>query len=181
MLSRDEEQGLVDYLRKDYNVKIVCYRTLIPELDIRDTVPILESHYYHYYLWDVDHSSPPINKYIPTQNHYIVDFMRSDIIEFSRCSVRYQGGGRAIKDGEPWINIGRIAINHKKWINGELIECPKQFLTFFEHARKWIKKNGVPIKEGPHLGKYQSGSHKGIYVFPSVEKFFAEGGKVGPY
>ena len=140
MLSQNEEQGLVDYLRQDYNVKVVCYRTLTPELDIRDKIPILESHYYDYYLWDADHSPPPVNEYIPTQNHYIVDFIKSEIMEFTRCSIRYQGSWSAVKDGEPWINTGRIAINHKRWNNGELIECPKYFLAFFERARKWIKK-----------------------------------------
>ena len=182
MISPDEEQSQVDFLRQESNVKIVCYRTFTPELDVRDTMPPLGSDFsFRCYLWDVDHSPPPINEYIPTQNHYVIDDFKSEIIQFNRCSIRYEGGGNAVKDGEPWVSHGRIAINHKRWINGELAECPKHFLAFFERARKWIKKNGAPIKEGPHLGIYSVGSHKGFYVFPSVEKFFAEGGKVGPY
>ena len=172
MLSQEEEQDLVDFLRKDRNVKIVCYKTLVPEPDIRDIVPTIGRDYFHYYFWDVDHSPPPINKYIPTQNHYVIDFLQSEIMEFNRCSIRYDGSWGRHEDGVPWVNIGRIAISHKKWVNGELVECPKHFLALFEQARKWVKKNGVCIKEG---------SHKGMYVLPSAQKFFEEGGKTGPY
>ena len=172
MLSLEEEQRLIDYLRQDCDMKIVCYRTLTSELDIRDTPPMLAPNYHHYYLWDTSHSPPPINEYISTQDHYVIDFTHSEIIQFNRCSIRNEGGWGQIQDGDPWVNIGRIAINHKIWIGNELIERPKHFIALFEKARKWIKRNGIRSLPTPH---------DFVYVFPSAEKFFNEGGSVGPY
>ena len=166
MLSLEEEQGLVDHLRQDCDIKIVFKRSFTPELDIRETLPARNSGAYWWcsLLWDADHSPSPINQYIPTQNHYIIDEFKSEVIHFDRCAIHD-------KDGNPWIDIGRIAIDHKLWVGNELIERPKHFIALFEKARKWIKKNGVRNLEGPY---------EGIYVFPSAEKFFKEGGSVGP-
>lgn len=165
ILSLEEEQALLEFLQKDSNVVVVGYKTQTEDLDIRKTMPsIKEGHgYFHCYLWNADISPRPVTKFIPTQNHFIIDDYKSEMIELRRCTIREE------EDGKRWVNAGRIAIDHKLWIDGNLVERPKEFIAFFEKARKWIKKNAVDR------------TRSGNYIFPSVAKFLDEGGTFGAY
>lgn len=163
MLSLHEEQAFINYLQDGCNVKIVIDRTPSPDLIIVDTVPPIGPWRHDLYIWDADHSPPPVVEFIATPKHYLVDDVKSELMEFGRCSIREE------EDGKRWVNQGRIAINHKTWVDGVLVEKPKHFIAFFEKARKWIKKNAVYRTE------------TGSYVFPSVAKFLDEGGTFGAY
>lgn len=179
-VSLEEEQALVDFLRQKRDVIIVAYESSTPDLQTSKVMPYVGTNrdFDPCYFWDTANFPPPVNKFIPEHNLYLVDQPMTEAIEFLRCSTHFKDDHAKIaKPGEALIDssrfalrTGRIAIDHKLWIGDKLVERPT-LKKFFEQASRCIKKNSV----------YSLGEWYKYYVLPSAAEFLEKGGYADLY
>lgn len=106
-------------------------------------------------LWSPD-CKEPMWKYIPQQKYYVIDSLRSEVVEWSRSYKSEKGLVR-----------GRFFCEPSFWNLPEQVKIEKsvQFLNFFKKLETWVKSNG---RKNP----------QGDYVLPSAIEYLKDGGNL---
>jgi len=100
-MSREDEDEFVRFVRTTGPVHLLPYTSTTPHFQPTQNLPDILSDKFagQCRIFNPDVSSNLVVKFIPTQNHYLIDFERSPVIEFSRSAVKektlYRGRIRA--------------------------------------------------------------------------------------
>ena len=127
-----DEDEFIDFIRTTGDIFI------LPSASKKRLEEQLETHWtlddtrlsYGFHLWNRSVSPCPVIKYIPEQECYWLDAMKSEVVEVDRC--RFVGNR---------LCAGRLYVNNKIFApDGTIVEKGAEFLNWFERLRRWVRK-----------------------------------------
>jgi hypothetical protein len=95
------------------------------------------------WLWNENVSARPFLKYVENQNHYVVDFFASEVIQWSRS---YLYDGRLIR-GRIWAEF----IGCLRSASGKTIPKGDAFKNWFNQLAGWVRRKGKKNNVGDYL------------------------------
>jgi hypothetical protein len=110
-MTAEDEQEFLSYIRSDRDVGIFKYT--LPSTDIpflNELPPHGEPFWAALWLWDRDHSPPPVLTYVERQKYYTVAEVESEVIEFDRCGL---DEGRLVR-GRIWAEMNGLSGDTKR-------------------------------------------------------------------
>jgi hypothetical protein len=155
-MTNEDERDFLAFARSDRSIgvfmdiqksKEICF--LDEELPDRETPG-----WFALSLWDRHCSPPPVLRYIHAQDHFAVDRIESEVIEFDRSTF-----------DEGLLVRGRIWAEMSFWTEGVLVRKRKSFQKWFDRLASWIKRHAVRDEAGD-------------YVLPGAAEYQKQGGKL---
>ena len=155
----DDEREFMSFANSDDDVGVLLYTmpsSIVTPLKMLPRREVLG--WFIVWLWNREISPRPKLDYVERQGYYVVDELRSEVIEFVRS---YVSEGRLIR--------GRIWAQMKYWDLDrnppELVKKGEWFPRWFNRLGAWIKRKGVKDRFG-------------AYVLPGAASFAAGGGQL---
>ncbi len=150
-MTNEDEQKFLGFLRSDPNVCIFRIWSDTPNLkSISDLPERGELCWFKVAIWHGGISPEPKLKYIPRQQHYIIDPLPNEIIEFSRCCMNNSR-----------LDNGRLWVEFNDWVSSfpqETVNKSESFRKWYNRLASWIKRNSERNKAG-------------FYVMPGAARF----------
>ena len=157
-MTASDELKFVEFVRSDRNVTIFKAVQPIAEIaDIHAMPPQGEPYWFSLYLWDRDHSPPPLMSYIQQQGHYHVEEFESEVIQFTRCGI---DEGRLVR--------GRIWAEMNGWRRDDpatIVNKSDAFVAWYQRLANWIKRHSVR-------------NDNGEFILPGAARFAEQGGSM---
>ena len=164
-----DEQDFVEFIHSQAASLILPYSTLSPRIVPLTHLPQRGVPFWGVVrLWNESISSEPERRYVAAQRHYVIDTIRSEVIELSRS---YIDEGRLVR-GRIWAEM-TIAPGAD---SGENYHKSELFQKWFAKLAKWIKRRSIRDQAGDYLlpgaAKYVQGGGQAVQaVFASNVKF----------
>ena len=143
-MTENDEREFMEFLRRDHEVGVLQDRTATPEPAILAELPDLRSPWgFSVWLWHAGISSPPKLRFVAAQNHYCLDPMPNEVVEFSRSRM---DEGRLVR--------GRLWTEFVGWDRrGPSVTFRKSdaFKKWFNRLSGWIKRRATVDSAGDYL------------------------------
>jgi len=154
-----DEAEFMEFLKSDRDVVVMAYTSPTAEPVLLETLPPRNvPGCFMLWLWDRTHSPSPKLRKVPEQGYYVVDRMRSEVIELSRSYLADDG-----------LIRGRIWAETDYW---DLDQSPPRRVSKSEDFRKWFDRLAGWIKR---QGRQDD---SGDYVLPGAANYEASGGRL---
>lgn len=116
-MTREDEEEFVRFVRTTGHIELLPYTSATPVFRPIQSLPDILSDKFagQCRIFNPDVSSNLVVKFIQTQNHYLIDFERSPVIEFSRSAIK-----------EKTIYRGRIRAEFTYLDTDKMILVPKE-------------------------------------------------------
>jgi hypothetical protein len=143
-MTSDDEEEFINFIHSDRDACIFSDRIPAPEIKNLNRLPDRSMPgWFIVWLWDKENSPPPELKYIAEQRYYVVDFFKSEVIQFSRCII---DNNRLIR-GRIWAEITGWDRNNPSIT----INKSEMFQKWFNRLSSWIKRKSTKNKVGDFL------------------------------
>lgn len=158
MTNRDEI-NFINFIRSDRKTCILPSNLSSENLECLEALPKKPTlSWFKVWLWDMDHSPPPILSFVDKQNYYYVESLFSEVIEFNRSYV-----------DKNRLRPGRIYMQTGYWDeSGAYVTKNDEFIKWFERLARWIRRNGKRHNE--------SG-----FMLPGAQEFAKAGGVISSF
>lgn len=157
-MSADDERDFIEFVRADRNVGFFKYALPLPEIPLLEEMPTPDKPFwFSLFLWDRDRSPVPSVHFVKEQGYYVVNFIESEVIEFSRS---FLDEGRLVR--------GRIWAEMNGWRQDDpatIIKKSDSFSKWFDRLAAWIKRRATRNAVGD-------------YMLPGAATFAAQGGQL---
>ena len=158
-MDSDDEAEFVAFLRLDPEVMVISYASSSPEPTALDALPQQTvPGWWMLWLWDGATSARPVFRFVPEVGRYVIDGLRSELVEFSRSYLADDGLVR----GRIWAEMDYWDLDQNP---PQRVRKSERFAKWFDHLAGWIKRKGRK-------------SMAGEYVLPGADRFKASGGRL---
>ena len=160
-MTNEDETAFLSFVRSDRCVCILPERMPSGDVLCLEGLPDRSADaWFQVWLWDREHCSRPCLKYVEKQKHYVVDFLTSEVIQFSRS---YYDEQRLVR-GRIWAEFKLFDLNHL----GKSKEKSASFVKWFNRLAGWIRRTGLKNEVGD-------------YLLPAAVKYVAAGGRLAQF
>lgn len=138
LLTQSDSEGLMARLKEIDGLCIIHSRSRNDRPMVVDSITIKQDErvWLYYFLVRDDDVGSVVMREVPAQNYWVVDSLRSPVIEFTRSFC----DGQQIRAGRLWYEKGYFGDE------GEPLQKSQQFLTWadkiFKSSRQYLKKSG---------------------------------------
>ncbi len=155
-MTHEDEQEFLGFVRSTGTIAVFMTTQDSAELLELNELPAedVEGAYFLCF-WNKDISPHPKLKFITEQNHYCVDKMESEVVEFLRCVTIDQ----RLNPGRIWTEITYWDLNEDPPV---MIRKPPAFEKWYNKLAAWLRKHGTR-------------SESGYFIMPEASHFVHRG------
>jgi hypothetical protein len=143
-MTPEDEQEFLKFVQSERDVVLLTYAIPTADLVPLKTLPSQgEPFWLSLFLWDRQHSPPPVLQFVPSQGYYIPNEIESELIKLSRSHFDQ---GRLVR--------GRIWAEMIGWSSRDPANATKKgeaFRAWFDLIGKWIKRESIQRVRGDFL------------------------------
>jgi hypothetical protein len=147
-MAPNDEKIFLDYILSTGEIAIIGEPspTNQPRV-LTDFTPVVadETLWLTVYLWNQQTTPQVFMEAVETQGYYLVDFFKSEAIQWSRCYLDTQ---------KPILRRGRLWIETYHFEDEQPIKKTEAFIRWFERLQRWVRKNCAKSDEyqGCYIG-----------------------------
>ena len=157
MMEADEAR-FAEFVRSTDDVCVFMDRMREAQIEPISTLPDRSvPGWFNLYLWNETISPPPKLRFVSEQEHYVVDFLWSEVIEFSRSSME----DNSLVRGRIWAVFNGWDLDDPSSVNVK----SDAFAKWYKRLEGWVRRQGTRNSVGE-------------YVFPEAARFADGGGQL---
>ena len=142
-MAPNDEKMLRDYILSQEHIAIIGQPSWTNQPCIlKDFDPTVadETLWLTVYLWNQDITPQVFMKTVEAQGYYVVDFFKSEVIQWGRCYLDMQNN--ILRRGRLWMEAYHFE-------GDQPFKKNEAFIRWFERLQKWVRKNCTKCDKYP--------------------------------